>query len=164
MGMSARDEVLAILRENARYTVAEIAQQTDLDEDAVEAAIRELEADGVIRGYQAVVDWEELERERVRAAVELNLTLDRETSYNDVAERIAKFPQVQALRLVSGDYDFLMEVEDDSMREVSHFISEKVAPVPEITQTVTHYIMESYKEQGVDFGDGSDDDRLSVSP
>jgi len=162
--MSARDEVLAILRENARYTVAEIAQQTDLDEDAVEAAIRELEADGVIRGYQAVVDWEELERERVRAAVELNLTLDRETSYNDVAERIAKFPQVQALRLVSGDYDFLMEVEDDSMREVSHFISEKVAPVPEITQTVTHYIMESYKEQGVDFGDGSDDDRLSVSP
>jgi len=162
--MSARDEVLAILRENARYTVAEIAQQTDLDEDAVEAAIRELEADGVIRGYQAVVDWEELERERVRAAVELNLTLDRETSYNDVAERIAKFPQVQALRLVSGDYDFLMEVEDDSMREVSHFISEKVAPVPEITQTVTHYIMESYKEQGVDFGDGTDDDRLSVSP
>ncbi len=162
--MSARDEVLAILRENARYSVAEIAQQTDLDEEQVQAAIAELEADGVVRGYQAVVDWEQLERERVRAAVELNVTLDRETSYNDVAERIAKFPQVQALKLVSGDYDFLMEVEDDSMREVSHFISEKVAPVPEITQTVTHYIMESYKEQGVNFGDGSDDDRLSVSP
>jgi len=162
--MSARDEVLAILRENARYTVAEIAQQTDLDEDAVEAAIRELEADGVVRGYQAVVDWEQLERERVRAVVELNVTLDRETSYNDVAERIAKFPQVEALKLVSGDYDFLMEVEDESMRKVSHFISEKVAPVPEITQTVTHYIMESYKEQGVDFGDGTDDDRLSISP
>jgi hypothetical protein len=50
------------------------------------------------------------------------------------------------------------------MREVSHFISEQVAPVPEITQTVTHYVMESYKEQGIVFGDSSDDDRLSVSP
>jgi len=57
-----------------------------------------------------------------------------------------------------------MEVEGDSMREVSHFISEKVAPVPEITQTVTHYVMESYKEHGIEFGDGDDDDRLSVSP
>jgi hypothetical protein len=50
------------------------------------------------------------------------------------------------------------------MREVSHFISEKVAPVPAITQTVTHYVMETYKENGTGFRDGSDDDRLSVSP
>jgi DNA-binding Lrp family transcriptional regulator len=162
--MSNRDEVLAILRQNARYSAADIAEQTNLEEAEVEAAIRELEAEGAVRGYQAVVDWDRLERERIRAAVELNVTLDRETSYNDVAERLARFPQVQALRLVSGDYDFLMEVEGDSMRQVSHFISEKVAPVPEITQTVTHYIMESYKEQGVDFGDGGGDDRLSISP
>ncbi|MFB6311096.1 MAG: Lrp/AsnC family transcriptional regulator [Salinirussus sp.] len=162
--MSERDEVLAILRENARLTIDDIAEQSGLDADTVEAAIRDLEADGVVRGYQAVIDWENLERERVRAAVELNVTLDRETSYNDVAERLAKFPQVQALRLVSGDFDFLMEVEDDSMRKVSHFISDKVAPVPEITQTVTHYIMESYKEGGIDFGDGGEDDRLSISP
>ncbi len=162
--MTDRAEILALLRENARFTVEEIAQQTGLDEDTVADTIAALEADGVVRGYQAVIDWERLERERVRAAVELNVTLDRETSYNDVAERLARFPQVEALRLVSGDYDFLMEVEGDSMRELSHFISEKVAPVPEITQTVTHYIMESYKEQGVDFGDGGGDDRLSISP
>ena len=162
--MSSRAEVLEVLQENARYSAEDIARQTGADPEQVEEIIAALEEEGVVRGYRAVVDWEETEEERVRAAVELNVTLDRETSYNDVAERIAKFPQVQALKLVSGDYDFLMEVEDDSMRQVSHFISEKVAPVPEITQTVTHYIMESYKEQGVDFGDGSDDDRLSVSP
>lgn len=162
--MSERDAVLSILRENARLTAADVAEQTGLGVETVETVVRDLEAEGVIRGYQAVVDWENTERERVRAAVELNVTLDRETSYNDVAKRLAKFPQVQALRLVSGDYDFLMEVEGDSMREVSHFISEKVAPVPEITQTVTHYIMESYKEGGIDFGDGDEDDRLSISP
>ncbi len=162
--MSSRDDVLELLRENARYTVEDIARQIDADANEVEGIIADLEAEGVVKGYRAVVDWDETEEERVRAAVELNVTLDRETSYNDVAERIAKFPKVESLHLVSGDYDFMMEVEGDSMREVSHFISEKVAPVPEITQTVTHYMMDSYKESGIFFGDGDDDDRLSVSP
>ncbi|WP_135667021.1 Lrp/AsnC family transcriptional regulator [Halorhabdus rudnickae] len=162
--MDSRDELLALLRENARYSTAELARLADMDEESVKEAIAALEADGALRGYQAVVDWSELDRERVRAMVELNVTLDRETSYGDIADRIVKFPEVQALRLVSGDYDFAMEVEGDSMSEVSWFISEKVAPIPEITQTVTHYVMDSYKENGIEFGDGDEDDRLSVSP
>ncbi|WP_436934968.1 Lrp/AsnC family transcriptional regulator [Halovenus marina] len=162
--MSSRQQVLDVLRENARQNVDDIARQTDADPEEVEAIIDELESDGVVRGYRAVIDWNQTESESVRAAVELNVKLDRETSYDDVADRIAKFPLVESLHLMSGDYDFLMEVEGDSMREVSQFISDKVAPVPEITQTVTHYVMDSYKEQGIVFGDGSDDDRLSISP
>jgi len=162
--MSDRDEVLALLRENARQSVEDIAHQTELDPETVEDVLAALEDDGVVRGYRAIVDWEQVETERVRAAVELNVTLDRETSYDDVADRLARFPLVESLHLVSGDYDFMMEVEGDSMREVSMFISDKVAPVPEITQTVTHYVMDSYKKQGIVFGDGGDDDRLSVSP
>ncbi|WP_128223625.1 Lrp/AsnC family transcriptional regulator [Halobacteriaceae archaeon SHR40] len=162
--MSSHDEIVELLRENARYSVEDIARQTGSDRETVGAAIDELEADGVIRGYKAVVDREQLDDERVRAVVELNITLDRETSYDDVARRIAKFPKVDSLHLVSGDFDFMMEAEGDSMRELSNFISNKVAPVPEITQTVTHYVMTTYKEQGIEFGDGDDDDRLSVSP
>lgn len=159
-----REDVLAILRENARYSAEDIARQLDTDPETVEAVIEELEDEGVIKGYQAVIDRRKLEDEPVRAAVELNVTLDRETSYDDISSRLAKFPMVQALYLVSGDFDFMMEVEGDSMREVSQFISNKVAPVPEITQTVTHYVMDSYKEQGIELFDGHDDDRLSISP
>ncbi|QGA82721.1 Lrp/AsnC family transcriptional regulator [Halomicrobium sp. LC1Hm] len=164
--MSNRKDVLAVLRENARQSNADIARQTGLTEPEVERIVDELESEGVVKGYTAIVDWEAVEEgdEPVRATVELNVTLDRETNYIDIAERIAKFPQVKSLRLISGDYDFDMEVEGDSMSEVSHFVSDKIAPIPEITQTVTHYIMESYKEQGVEFGDSNDDDRLSISP
>ncbi|EMA18757.1 Lrp/AsnC family transcriptional regulator [Haloarcula argentinensis] len=164
--MSSRREILDLLRENARYTTEDIARLTDYSESEVAEIIDEFEDAGIIRGYQAVVDWNAVEsdEERVRATVELNVTLDRETSYDDISDRIAKFPEVTSLRLVSGDYDFDLEVEGDSMREVSHFISDKIAPIPEITQTVTHYIMESYKEQGMEFDDHDDDDRLSVSP
>jgi DNA-binding Lrp family transcriptional regulator len=161
--MSKR-ELLELLLENARYSTEDLARMTGLDESEVVATIEALEEEGVIRGYQAVVDWNETDEERVRALVELNVALDRETNYGDIAERLARFPEVKTLRLVSGDYDFEMEVEDDSMHRVSKFISEKVAPVPEITQTVTHYVMDTYKDRGVEMGDGDDDDRLSVSP
>lgn len=162
--MSNPEEVLALLGENARYSVEDIARQTDADPEEVQEIIDQLEDDGVIQGYRAVIDWTRLEDEPVRAAVELNVQLDRETDYEDISQRIAKFPMVESLHLVSGEFDFLMEVEGDSMREVSQFVSDKVAPVPEITQTVTHFVMDSYKEQGITFGDSGDDDRLSVSP
>jgi DNA-binding Lrp family transcriptional regulator len=160
----SNDEVLAVLQENARYSTDDIARQLEMEPEDVEATIEQLEEDGVIKGYQAVVDTRKLDEETVRAAVELNVTLDRETGYEDIATRLAKFEMVDSLHLVSGDFDFLMEVEAGSMREVSQFISDKVAPVPEITQTVTHYVMDTYKEQGILLGDGHDDDRLSVSP
>jgi DNA-binding Lrp family transcriptional regulator len=162
--MDERDELLALLSENARHTTADLARLTGLSETTVEETIADLESEGIVQGYTAVVDWDAVGDERVRAHVELNVTLDRETSYQGIAERLAGFPEVQGLRLVSGDYDFAMEVEGESMREVSRFISEKVAPVPEITQTVTHYIMETYKQGGYRFDDDDGDDRLSVTP
>jgi DNA-binding Lrp family transcriptional regulator len=163
--MSDERAVLECLLENARYETEDIARMTDLDADEVDAALAALETDGTVKGFQPVVDWRQVDEEdHVLAVVELNVTLDRETSYGDIASRLARFPQVRTLRLVSGEYDFLMEVETDSMREVSQFIAEKVAPVPEITQTVTHYAMETYKERGIQFEDGDDDDRLSISP
>jgi DNA-binding Lrp family transcriptional regulator len=65
---------------------------------------------------------------------------------------------------VSGDYDFALDVEADSMDRVSRFVSEKVARLPEITQTVTHYVMATYKDRGIEMGEDGEDDRLSVSP
>jgi len=119
----------------------------------------------VVHGYQAVVDWDRVDEGKIRALVEINVELDRETGYEQVADRIAKFPAVDALHLVSGDYDFAVEVLGETMQDVSRFISEQVAPMPEVTQTVTHYIiMETYKDGGIRFEDGDDDDRLSVSP
>lgn len=162
--MDPKRELLDILRENARSSSADLARQTGLSEAEVEETIGNLESDGTVRGYQAIVDWEEIDEDHARAAVELNVTLDRETGYEEVSRRLVKFPEVSSLHLVSGNYDFLMIVEASSVRKVSRFVSEKVAPVPEVTQTVTHFVMETYKEGGIEMGEGDDDDRLSVSP
>lgn len=163
--MDRRRELLELLLENARYSTADLARLSGQTPEEVAETIESLEAEGAIRGYQAIVDWEQTDVERARAAVELNVTLDRETGYDDIAARIARFPEVSSLQLVSGNYDFLVEIEADTIREISQFVSEKIAPIPEITQTVTHFVMETYKERGVEMDDGFDeDDRLSVSP
>ena len=162
--MDERRAVLDLLLENARYTAEDIARQTDLDAAAVEEHVAALEADGVVRGYQAVVDWSAVEDGRVHAEVELNVELDRETSYRDIARRIAKFPQVASLRLVSGEYDFVADLEGESMHALADFVAEEIAPVPEITQTVTHFVMDTYKERGIEFDTEDGDERLAVSP
>ena len=162
--MTDRESVLSILRDDARASTADIARQTGLDEETVTEAIESLEADGVIRGYRAVVDPDRAETERVRAVVELDVRLDRETGYGDVARRIAAFPEVETLRLVSGDYDLLLEVEGESMNEVSSFVSQKVAPLSAVTNTVSHYVMDTHVEAGIVFDDDEEDDRRSVTP
>ncbi|WP_410764941.1 Lrp/AsnC family transcriptional regulator [Haloferax sp. DFSO60] len=159
-----KQSLLDLLRHDARQSVDDIARQLGAEKEAVAAAIAELEADGVIHGYQAVVDWRRVEPERVRAQLEVDVELDRETGYEEIARRIARFPEVSTLRLVSGDYDFFVEIEGDSMHDISNFVSERIAPLPEVTKTVTHFVMNSYKEEGIEFGNGDEDDRLSVSP
>ena len=162
--MADKLELLDLLLEDARESTATISRQLGCDEAEVEAMIADLEDEGAILGYQAVVDWSRIEEDHVEAEVELNLELDRETKYADVAGRITKFDEVTALRLVSGDYDFDVTVEGDSMRDVSMFVSEQIAPIPEVTQTVTHFVMDTYKNRGLEFTDSDEDDRLSISP
>jgi len=162
--MADKLELLDLLLEDARESTATISRQLGCDEAEVEAMIADLEDEGAILGYQAVVDWSRVEEDHVEAEVELNLELDRETKYADVAGRITKFDEVTALRLVSGDYDFDVTVEGDSMRDVSMFVSEQIAPIPEVTQTVTHFVMDTYKNRGLEFTDSDEDDRLSISP
>ena len=162
--MDEKRKLLDLLLHSARESTADIARQLGMEEAAVDALVAELEAEGAIRGYQAIVDWDKVEDERVTAIVELNVELDRETKYTDISKRIAKFPEVSDLKLVSGDYDFAVEVVGDSMHDVSMFVSERIAPIPEVTQTVTHFVMDTYKERGIELGDRSDDERLSFSP
>jgi len=163
--MDTKRELLSLLSTDARESTEDIARQLGVDPETVEELLDELEREGTVRGYQAVVDWDNTDDQHVSAFVELNVELDRETGYEEIADRIARFSEVESLRLVSGDYDFAIEVTGDSMQDVSRFIADQIAPIPEITQTVTHFIMQTYKEAGIDFGDrDDDDDRLSVSP
>lgn len=156
-----KQKVAELLSEDARYSLSDISSMTGEDEEEIQKIIEELEDEGVLLGYGAVVDWAKLGK--VRAYVEVDVELDRDTNYGDIAERIKRFEEVYSLRLVSGSYDFGVELMADSMEEISRFISQKIAPMEEVKKTVTHFVMDTFKDTGKEFEE-REDERLSISP
>jgi DNA-binding Lrp family transcriptional regulator len=81
-----------------------------------------------------------------------------------VAERIARFSEVESVRLISGDYDLSAIVKGKSMKDVAYFVAEKIAPLEGIQSTCTHFILKSYKEHGVILTERPKPRRLVVTP
>jgi len=140
---------LEILSENARATPTEIAALLGREVEDVAREIREMEDSGVIRKYITLVDWEKTDRSYVYAVIELKVTLQRNTGYDAVADRIARFSEVESVRLISGDHDISATVRGSSMKEVAFFVAEKIATLEGVQSTCTHFILKSYKEHGV---------------
>lgn len=156
--------VLNILRTNARTPTREIARRLSLTEEQVEAQIRGLEESKTILGYQAVINPEKLEEEPVLGIIEVKMRPERQGGYDKIAERIYRFPEVKLCFLLSGTYDLLVFVEGPSLKTVSHFVTDKLATIENVTSTSTHFILKKYKEFGVQMGAEEQAERLAVSP
>jgi DNA-binding Lrp family transcriptional regulator len=157
-------DVLKVLEENAKLTPEEISEITGYSIEEINEIIGEKEEDGTILKYKTLVNWERTGEEMVYAIIDTHVTLTREKGYDDVAKRIAKFPEVHAVRLVSGDYDFQVVVKGKSLKEVAFFIAEKISTIPEVRDTVTHFVLRSYKEEGVLLFSDEEDRRLAIVP
>jgi DNA-binding Lrp family transcriptional regulator len=137
---------------------------TGFPEEEVEEIIRKEEENGVILKYKTLINWEKAGEELVFAVIDVNVTLSREKGYDDIAKRIAKFPEVHAIRLVSGEYDFQVVVKGKNLKEVAFFVAEKISTIPEVRDTVTHFILRTYKEEGVLLFSDEEDRRLAIVP
>ncbi len=158
------NEILEILSENAKATPAEIAALMGRSEEDIAREIKQLEDAGVIRKYVTLINWEKLDKSFVFAVLELKVALQRKTGYDAVAERIARFSEVESVRLISGDHDLSVTVRGNSMKEIAYFVAEKIAPLEGVQSTCTHFILKSYKEHGVILTDKPKPQRLVISP
>ncbi len=125
--------------------------------------LKRLEAAGVIRRYGAVVDWERAGNGNVAAVIELKVSPERDFGYDRIAERIARFPAVRSLRLMTGAYDLQLLVVGSSMHEIARFVAEQIAPMDRIRETATHIIMKTYKENGTTYAGREEVERLPYS-
>ena len=158
------EKLLKLLKENALESPANLARMLNMTEAAVKDRIADYEQKGVIRGYQAIVNEDLLNLERVRAVIEVKITPEREGGYNRIAGRVAQFPEVESLFLMSGGYDLLVFVKGRTLREVALFVSDKLATIQGVVSTGTHFMLKTYKDQGVLMEAEPQDERLQVSP
>ncbi len=157
-------EILEILESNPKITPGEIAAMTGMAESQVASTIKDMEKKGIIRKYKTVIDWEKAGEEYVYAIIELKVTLRSRTGYDAIAERIAKFPEVRSVRLISGDHDLSLTVRGKSMKDVAFFVAEKIATLEQVQGTVTHFVLRAYKEDGDVLFEKERSERLAVSP
>ncbi|MCC6027605.1 MAG: Lrp/AsnC family transcriptional regulator [Archaeoglobales archaeon] len=157
-------ELLKLLEENARMSCEELAEALGVDIETVKESIKKMEENGVILKYKTIVNWEKLQEDNVYAIINVKVSLSREKGYDDIARRIAKFPEVHALRLVSGEADFQVVVKGKSLKEVAFFVAEKISTIPEVRDTVTHFVLRTYKEEGVTLFADEEDRRLAFVP
>ena len=144
-----KTQILKLLEADAKLTPEQISVMLDLPIDCVKTHISELEANGTILGYKAVVDWEKTDKESVSAMIDVKLTPQRGKGYDRVAEKIYNYPEVKSVFLMSGAYDLSVLIEGKTMKEVAFFVSQKLAPIDEVISTATHFVLHKYKDTGV---------------
>lgn len=153
------DEILEVLEKNGRASAEEIALMLGKSVEEVQAAIKKLEDDNVIVGYNALINWDKSNRENVTALIEVKVTPQRGQGFDKVAERIYRYPQVKACYLMSGGFDLTVIIEGKDMKEVALFVAEKLAPLESVQNTSTHFVLKRYKDDGVIFDENGRDKR-----
>jgi DNA-binding Lrp family transcriptional regulator len=157
-------EILELLETNDRLTPAEIAVMLGINEAEVKAKIAELEANKVIINYRAMVNWERAGVDKVTALIEVKVIPQRDVGFDEIAERIYRFPEVKSVFLMSGAYDLMVLVEGTTMKEVALFVSQKLATIQNVQSTATHFVLKKYKLEGVIMEGKEEVERLVVSP
>jgi len=158
------DPLLKLLEEHALRSPEELSKMLNVPADQVQRRIKQYEDDKVILGYKAVINDDKVDTDLVKAVIEVKVQPEREGGFDRIAKRLAKFDEVTSLFLMSGGYDLLIFVEGRSLREVAQFVAEKLATLEGVTSTSTHFMLKTYKEQGVMMEGGEEFEQLKVSP
>ena len=148
-----KTKLLKLLEKDSRLSTKDISKQLGIDEKEVFKTIGELEADKVICGYNTIINWDKISEEKVHALIEVKVVPQRGTGFDSIANRIAKFDEVDSIYLLSGGYDFMVMIEGKSMKEVSSFVFEKLSALESIQSTATHFVLKKYKDHGVSLED-----------
>ena len=158
------EALIDLLQKNALTPREDIARMLDMTVDQVEAEISRLEREGVILGYQTIINREKWDTDIVTAVIEVKITPERDGGFDRIASRIAKFEEVQTCYLMSGGYDLLIIVEAKNLRGVAAFVAERLSTIEAVQATATHFRLKTYKENGAFHHFDHAPERLAVSP
>ena len=123
-------KLLQLLESDCTLKNDQLAAMLGVTEAEVEEAIQKLRDERIILGKQAVIDWDRTQREAVTALIEV---------------------KVESVYLMSGAYDLTVIISGRSLKEVAHFVGEKLAVIEDVTGTATHFILRKYKEKHIIF-------------
>lgn len=155
--------ILKLLSRDARMSTADMATVAGLSEEEVGRVMQDLENKGIIRGYKAVVDWDKMNDAYISAIIELKVTPKSGCGFEEIAEQIARYSEVESVYLMSGGYDLSVIVKARTFQEVAMFVAKELSTLESVTSTATHFVLRRYKELDVSLCAQIPDERGTIS-
>jgi DNA-binding Lrp family transcriptional regulator len=159
-----REKILSIIEKNSKINIKELSIMLNAPEEIVAEEIINMEADRVICGYITLIDWSKTSVEKVTALIEVRVTPQRGQGFDRIAERIYNYPEVKSVFLISGAYDLLVTLEENTLKDIASFVSDKLSTIEPVISTATHFILKKYKDHGTILENKSEDIREEFTP
>lgn len=144
--LSAKDkEILNILQNDADITNAELAKRIDLSPSAALGRVKNLKADGTIRGIYAKLSADELGyTTHVFVYIKLSSQTKETLSYLEGAVKMN--PRVQDCFRMTGDYDYGLRLLLKNTSELEYFLTHELSRIPQIASIRTEVAMKCIKQ------------------
>ena len=153
------EKLLKLLSENARLTLEELAVMVDLTPVEVAALIDNAEKSGIIKGYQTLIDWDLANINNVKCMIDLCVSPQKNHGFDEIALAVASLDEVESVSLMSGGYDLSVVVTGKSFQEIALFVARRLSPMDNVLSTATHFVLKTYKRDGVMFETEATDER-----
>ncbi|MBN1244378.1 Lrp/AsnC family transcriptional regulator [Candidatus Bathyarchaeota archaeon] len=142
--------ILGLIQENSKLTAKQIAKKIGAPITTVFAKTKRMEELGVIKEHRAILAPEKLESGTaafILASVSYRAKADDvPISQRTVAEEIAKFPEVQEVHIITGDWDLLVKLRAESVDAIGKFVVDKLRLIKGLEKTLTCMVFETVKE------------------
>lgn len=141
-------QILRLLQKNSKMTIREISKLVKAAPTTVFAKIKRMEKNGIIKEYRAILDSTKLGK-GTTAFVLASITYrieGQKLSQREIAKKIAKFPEVQEVHIIAGDWDLLIKVKAESAEAIGNFVIDKLRLVDGIEKTLTCVVFTTEKE------------------
>lgn len=159
-----RIKILTFIEKDSRVKLSELAVMLGVEEITIANAMADMEKEGIICGYHTLIDWDKTTTEKVTALIEVRVTPQRGQGFDNIAERIYKYPEVNSVYLISGGFDLMVILEGKTLKEISAFVSDKLSAQESVLSTSTHFILKKYKDHGTILAKKYEDERMLVTP
>ena len=152
-------EQVSALHSAASAALPDIYAVLDSTPAEVAAMIDLARAQGIIKGYKTLVDWEKAGVNRVEAVIELNVSPKKSRGFDEIAATIAAFDEVESVLLMSGGYDLQLVIKGQTFQEIALFVAKRLSPLDDVLSTATHFVLRTYKKEGRLYQDEEIDER-----
>lgn len=160
-----REKILNAIGKNSKLSNEELAVMLGCSVEEISTEIKKMEDENIICGYPTLINWDNVDCEKVTALIEVKVTPQRGQGFEKIAERIYKFDEVETVYLMSGGFDLTVMIVGKNMQEISNFVWNKLAPLEAVMSTATYFVLKKYKEHGLALvNNAKDDERMLITP